>query len=234
MSVAFSLTATAVAAACGWPAAGVVARFAGTSGSQAAPRSAGVPGVAATSRPAGPRLAALAALIMAALVLLTTLRLHQDVLAVACSWLVVCGLPLSIIDIRVRRLPDALTAACVAGIAVLLAAAAAAGDRWPHLARAGAGAAATCLFFALLALARPGSAGLGDAKLGLSTGALAAWFGWGFLLASMFTAFVLAACYGLGLVIAGRASARSSNVPFGPFLLAGCLTVVLLAASQPG
>jgi leader peptidase (prepilin peptidase) / N-methyltransferase len=62
------------------------------------------------------------------------------------------------------------------------------------------------------------------------TAALAAWFGWGVLLTSMFTAFALAACYGLGMMIAGRAPARGSSVPFGPFLLAGCLTVVMLAA----
>jgi leader peptidase (prepilin peptidase) / N-methyltransferase len=229
MNLAFSFTAAALAAACGWPAASVAATFAGTPGSIAAPGSDSEPDRAAVTRPARPRWAVLTALITAALVLLATLRLHQELLASACGWLVVCGLPLSIIDIRVRRLPDALTAACAAGISVLLAATAAVDGRWQDLARAGAGAAATWVFFALLALARPGSAGLGDAKLGLSTGALAAWFGWGVLLTSMFTAFVLAACYGLGLLIAGQASARGSSVPFGPFLLAGCLTVVLLA-----
>jgi hypothetical protein len=36
---------------------------------------------------------------------------------------------------------------------------------------AGAGAAVVALFFPLIALARPGAAGLGDAKLGLSTAA---------------------------------------------------------------
>jgi len=179
--------------------------------------------------PAQARTATLTALITAALVLLATLRLHQELLASACGWLVICGLPLSIIDFRARRLPDALTTACAAGILVLLAAAAALDGRWQDLARAGTGAAATCVFFALFAVARPGSAGLGDAKLGLSTGALAAWFGWGVLLTSMFTAFVLAACYGVGLLAARRALARGSSVPFGPFLLAGCLTVVLLA-----
>jgi leader peptidase (prepilin peptidase) / N-methyltransferase len=228
MNLAFSFTAAGLAAACGWPAASVAARFAGTSGSLA-PASASEPARASVTIPVRTRVAVLTALTAAALVLLATLRLHQELLASACGWLVVCGLPLSIIDIRVRRLPNALTAACAAGIAVLLAAAAAVDGRWPDLARATAGAAITCAFFALLALARPGSAGLGDAKLGLSTGALAAWFGWEFLLTSMFTAFVLAACYGLGLLIAGRASARRGSVPFGPFLLAGCLTVVLLA-----
>lgn len=229
MNLAFSFTAAALAAACGWPAASLAATFAAASGSPAAPDPASGPERAAGTRPARARTAVLTALIMAALVLLATMRLHQELLAGACGWLVVCGLPLAMVDIRVRRLPDALTAACAAGISVFLVAAAAVDGQWHELTRAGAGAGATCLFFALLALARPGTAGLGDAKLGLSTGALAAWFGWGALLTSMFTAFALAACYGLGLLIAGRTSARGSSVPFGPFLVAGCLTVVLLA-----
>jgi len=229
MNLAFSFTAAAVAAACAWPAAGVAATFAQGSGSLVTPGLVSEPDRAVMTRPAQARPATLTALITAALVLLATLRLHQELLASACGWLVICGLPLSIIDIRVRRLPDALTAASAAGILVLLAAAAAVDGRWQDLARAGAGAGATCAFFALLALARPGSAGLGDAKLGLSTGALAAWFGWGVLLTSMCTAFVLAAGYGLSLLIARRAPARGSSVPFGPFLLAGCLAGVLLA-----
>ncbi|HXB50948.1 MAG TPA: A24 family peptidase [Streptosporangiaceae bacterium] len=230
MNLAFSVTAAALAAACGWPAASLAATFAAAAGSPTAPDPASGLERAVVTRPARARVAVLTALITAALVLLATLRLHQELLASACGWLVVCGLPLSIVDIRVRRLPDALTAACAAGISVLLVAAAAVDGRWHELTSAGAGAAATCLFFALLAVARPGTAGLGDAKLGLSTGALAAWFGWGVLLTSMFTAFALAACYGVGLLVAGRASARGSSVPFGPFLVAGCLTVVLLAA----
>lgn len=46
---------------------------------------------------------------------------------------------------------------------------------WHRLELPPAGAAIVASSFALLALLRPGSAGLGDAKLGLSTGAVAAW-----------------------------------------------------------
>src|ERR1700761_8603999 len=121
MNLAFSLTAAVVAAACGWPSAGVAAALARGSGSLAAV-SVTEPDRAATRRPSRARMATLTALITAALVLLVTLRLHQELLASACGWLVICGVPLSITDIRVRRLPDALTAACAAGIVVLLAA----------------------------------------------------------------------------------------------------------------
>ena len=102
----------------------------------------------------------------------------------------------------------------------------AAGPAWPA---AAAGAGAVGAFFGLLALIRPGSAGPGDAKLGLSTGALAAWFGWDVLVWSVFAAFALAAATALMLLAARRISFRSGSLPFGPFLLAGCLAVVLLA-----
>jgi len=126
MNLAFSFTAAAIAAACGWPAAGVAARFARASGSPAVPGPVSEPRRAATMTQAQAGTATVTALITAALVALATLRLHQELLATACGWLVICGLPLAIIDIRVRRLPDALTAACAAGILVLLTASAAA------------------------------------------------------------------------------------------------------------
>jgi len=128
------------------------------------------------------------------------------------------------------RLPDALTGACLAGTAACLTAAAAAAGSWPVLGRAAVGALAVAAFFTLLALIRPGSAGLGDAKLGLSTGALAAWFGWTVLLSALFAAFVLAAGYAVWLLASGRTSLRGGSVPFGPFLLAGCLLAVAALA----
>ncbi len=181
--------------------------------------------------PAGRCAPVLTALVTGALVLLVTLRLRQELPAIACGWLVVCGVPLAIIDLRARRLPDPLTGGCFAGIAALLIADAVADGQWQDIGRAAAGAGAAALFFAITAVAKPGSSGLGDAKLSLSTGALTAWFGWGVLLTSAFEAFLLAACYGLGMLAAGRASLRTGSVPFGPFLLAGCLAAVLVSGA---
>jgi leader peptidase (prepilin peptidase) / N-methyltransferase len=227
MNLVFAVAAVVVAAAAGWPASVLITTFcSGTAtGSAGAPASA----CAASAKRAdwADLDTWLTALVMAGLVLVVTVRLHQILMASAVGWLVLCGVPLAVIDSRVRRLPDLLTGACFGGVAALLIAAAATDGQWHDLARAGAGAAIVAAAFALLALLRPGSAGLGDAKLGLSTGALAAWSGWGVLLISVFAAFVLAGGYGIGLLVAGRASLRSS-VPFGPFLVAGCLALVLL------
>ena len=209
MNLAFAVAAVAVATASGWPASAAIATF---SDSPSAPR----------YRSAVPM-----ALVTAALVLVVAMRVHQLLLASAVGWLVLLGVPLAVIDSRVRRLPDVLTGACLAGAGVLLTIAAATTGHWQDLARAGAGAVIVASLFALLALLRPGSAGLGDAKFGLSTGAVAGWAGWGVLLFSVFAAFALAAIYGVALLVSGRASLRSS-VPFGPFLLAGCVAIVLL------
>jgi leader peptidase (prepilin peptidase)/N-methyltransferase len=226
MHLLFPLAAALVAAACGWPASALVVTF-GTPTAAAAVGAAdtqeAVIGTAGHARP----FAVLAtSLVLAVLAFGLAFRLHPAAVAVAGCWLAVCGVPMAIIDARWRRLPDALTGACLAGTAALLLAAAAVSGHWSALGRAGLGALAIAAFFVVLALAGPGSAGLGDAKLGLSTGALAAWFGWSVLLSSVFAAFLVAAGYGVWLMASGRATFRGGSVPFGPFLLAGCLLAV--------
>jgi hypothetical protein len=47
----------------------------------------------------------------------------------------------------------------------------------------------------------------------------------------VFAAFVLAAGYGIWLIASGRASFRGGSLPFGPFLLAGCLLAVAVLAA---
>jgi leader peptidase (prepilin peptidase)/N-methyltransferase len=153
---------------------------------------------------------------------------HPALVACAACWLIVCAVPLAAIDAAVRRLPDALTGAAFVGTAGFLLAAAAYDDSWADMARAGGGALTVAGFFIAIAVARPGAAGLGDAKLGLSVGALAGWLGWGVLFSAVLAGFLLAAIYGLWLVAVRRAR-LSTSLAYGPFLLAGCLVTVLLS-----
>ncbi len=231
MPLLFPAGAALVAAACGWPACAVVVSLGSpapvTAAAGAADAAATTSGGQATpTHHAGLAAVLVMSLVLAALAFGIAVRVHPAAAAAAGCWLAASGTPMAIIDARLRRLPDALTGACLAGTAALLVAAAAASGDWSALGRAGLGAVAVAALFALLALAKPGSAGLGDAKLGLSTGALAAWFGWAVLLSAVFAAFVLAAGYGIWLMATGRASFRGGSVPFGPFLLAGCLLAV--------
>lgn len=209
MSLTFPLLAAAVCVACAYPASAAIYR-------RYCPQRPVI-------RPPA------TALLVAPLAFAAADRLHPQLIAWAVCWLVIVGVPLAVIDVSCRRLPDPLTAAAFGGTLALLAAAAADTGRWQDLARSAEGAAVVAGFFAVLALARPGSAGLGDAKLGLSVGALASWAGWAVLLTSLLTAFVLAGCYGVWLVATRRAALRNGRIPFGPFLLMGCVVVALVA-----
>jgi leader peptidase (prepilin peptidase) / N-methyltransferase len=147
------------------------------------------------------------------------------VLAAAC-WLAVCAVALAWIDVAVQRLPDVLTALAYAGTVTLLLAAAAAGGHWPVLFRALLGGLALAAAFLVLAVISRGAVGLGDVKLSASLGTMLAWSGWPALVAGVFAGFLLAAVYGLGLLVSGRAS-RGQRIPFGPFMIAGTLLVLL-------
>jgi leader peptidase (prepilin peptidase)/N-methyltransferase len=147
-------------------------------------------------------------------------------LAAGC-WFAAFALPLGWIDAVMRRLPDALTWPAYAGTLALLLVAAAVSGNWAQFGVAAAGGAAAGGGFALITLVSPRAAGLGDAKLTLGLGTLLAWGGWTVLLAGVAAGFALAACYGLGLLAARRAT-LSAQVPFGPFLIAGTFALVLL------
>jgi leader peptidase (prepilin peptidase) / N-methyltransferase len=209
VSVALPVGAAVLAAGCGWPASRAVAAY--------------------TQRTIAPLLLALP---MAVLAGAAAAWVHPWPVACAACWLAIFAVPLATVDVLARRLPDRLTAAAFAGMAAFLVTAAAVGGAWGTLARSGAGAAALAAFFVLLAVARPGSAGLGDAKLGLSIGALATWLGWSVLLAALLASFLAAAGYGLWLLVSRRARI-GATIAFGPFLLAGCLAAVLLASATP-
>ena len=153
-------------------------------------------------------------------------RITPALVLAAAAWLVLCGLPLAFIDLAVHRLPDALTAPAYAGVIGLLALAAWTGGTWSDLARAAAGGLALAAAYLAMAFISPGGVGLGDAKAAAATGTLLAWFGWGPLLTGTFAGLVLAA--GFGLVLLVRGAGLRYQLAFGPFMLAGAVLVILL------
>jgi leader peptidase (prepilin peptidase)/N-methyltransferase len=153
-------------------------------------------------------------------------RIHPGLVLAAACWLAVCAVALAWIDVAVQRLPDLLTALAYAGTAGLLLLAAAAGGHWPDLLRAAGGGLALAGAYLALAVISRAAIGLGDAKLSASLGTMLAWSGWPALAAGVFAGFLLAAVYGLGLLVSGRAT-RGQRIPFGPFMVAGTLLVLL-------
>ena len=140
------------------------------------------------------------------------------------------AIALSLIDIDVHRLPNAIVLPSYPVMVVLLALASAnpgGTSDWPALLRAVLGGAALfALYFALM-VAKPGGMGFGDVKLAGILGGALGWLGWGTLVVGAFGAFVVGGVFSIGLLAAGRAG-RKSRIPFGPWMILGAALGVAL------
>jgi leader peptidase (prepilin peptidase)/N-methyltransferase len=133
----------------------------------------------------------------------------------------------SVIDLQLLRIPDRITFPTLAIAIPLIALIAVTDDRSGSL-RAGLLGAA--VYFALLFvphLIYPAGMGFGDVKLALALGVALGWYGWAVLFAGGFAGFLFGALYGAGLMVMRRAG-RRTGIPFGPFMIAGALTGLLL------
>jgi leader peptidase (prepilin peptidase)/N-methyltransferase len=138
------------------------------------------------------------------------------------------GVALTVIDLDVRRLPNAIVLPSYPVLAVLLTVASAWTGDWWALARAGIGAAALFGFFFAVAFAYPAGMGLGDVKLAGLVGGVLAYLSWAALVVGAFAGFLLGALVGVGVMLAGRGG-RKTAVPFGPFMVAGALLALFVA-----
>jgi leader peptidase (prepilin peptidase)/N-methyltransferase len=135
----------------------------------------------------------------------------------ALALLVVLAIPIAMIDIRCRRIPDAIVLPAIAA-ALLLRGWWGAGWLWPA-----SWSAATAALLLVPSLIRPEGMGLGDVKLagllGAVLGVLAP--------AGVLLALVTGAIGGsVAALVRGR-PVRGATIPFGPFLLAASLVVAL-------
>ncbi len=154
------------------------------------------------------------------------LRFGPDPVLPAYLYLAAVGLALALIDLDVRKLPDALTLPSYVVVAALLALGTALGSGSGHLVRALLGGLAMYAFYFALCFAYPAGMGFGDVKLAGVLGMATAWLGWGAWAVGLFAGFLLGGVVGIGLIALGRAG-RKSKVPYGPFMLLGTLLAVL-------
>ena len=148
----------------------------------------------------------------------------------ALLYLAAISVALALIDIDVKRLPDAIVLPSYVVAIVLLALASAnpGGEPdWSALLRALAGGAALFVVYFVMVLVYPAGMGFGDVKLAGVLGLYLGWFGWGSLFVGWFAAFLLGGLFSVGLMIAGRAG-RKSGIPFGPWMLAGAAVGIVL------
>jgi leader peptidase (prepilin peptidase) / N-methyltransferase len=133
---------------------------------------------------------------------------------------------LTMIDIDVHRLPNAIVyPAYLVGASLLGAAAVVGGETWRIL-PAVIGMAASVVFYGIMAFVYPGGMGLGDVKLAGVIGMLLGYLGWAQLAVGSIAAFVLGAVFGVTLIVIRRAG-RKSGIPFGPWMITGAWTGIV-------
>jgi leader peptidase (prepilin peptidase)/N-methyltransferase len=135
---------------------------------------------------------------------------------------------LAIIDLDVKRLPDALTLPSYAVGVVLLGLGSLSE---PHqLLRAVLGAAAMFGLYFALCFAYPAGMGFGDVKLSGVLGLYTAWLGWDVWTVGLFLGFLLGGVFGIAVVLA-KQGGRKTALPFGPFMILGVF-VAIFAGQQ--
>jgi leader peptidase (prepilin peptidase)/N-methyltransferase len=169
-------------------------------------------------------------LLTAAVFVVMAVRFGPSPVLPAFCFLGAVGVALAFIDASYQRLPDALTLLSYPVALVLLGAAAlGVPDGGRRFVVALIGLAAAWLLFLIQALIYPAGIGWGDVKLSGVLGLYLGWLGVTALVAGLFLGYVLAAVVGL-VLLATRRATRRSQIPFGPFLLAGTLIAIVLSA----
>lgn len=128
----------------------------------------------------------------------------------------------AVIDLQTHHLPDLLTLGSYPAFLLLMLPSAIVDGAWGTLGRAAVVGLATALVLFIIAFINPSGFGLGDVKLGLSTGAALGWLGVMEAVAGLLAAFMLMAVVG-AVALAGKRLDRKSDLAFGPFMVAGVL-----------
>ncbi|MEU7433761.1 A24 family peptidase [Streptomyces sioyaensis] len=148
------------------------------------------------------------------------------------AWLLMAPLAvlLTVVDRRVRRLPDALTLPlAVVGAGALGLAARLTGETGAWR-RALLGGLLLGACYLLLYAVNPRGIGLGDVKLAVGLGVALGWYGWRTLVTGGAAGVLSGAVYGAGLLLFRR-GARDTAMPLGPFMIFGAFCGLLLGAA---
>ena len=140
--------------------------------------------------------------------------------ALAPAYVVVAAaaVPLFAIDVRERRLPNALTLPLIPATATLLLFGADL-DSWLRALLAGLALGAAYLALHLIS---PSGLGMGDVKLVVTLGMLGGWHGWAVAVAVGAAAFFAAVPTSIVLLV----TRRGRTFPFGPYMLVGAAVVL--------
>ncbi len=142
-------------------------------------------------------------------------------------YLMAISIALTLIDVDVRRLPNAIVLpSYIVGGVLLTVAAVAEGDLGALL-RAVIGAILLYVFYFAVLFAYPAGMGFGDVKLAGVLGLFLGFLGWKELIVGAFLAFLVGGIVSIGILVTGR---RRMKIPFGPYMLAGAWLGVFCGA----
>jgi len=133
---------------------------------------------------------------------------------------------LSIIDLDLFLLPKRLVYPLLLATGLLLVVAAITDGNGSSLRQALLGSAGAWGALLVLHLISPGGMGFGDVRLALVIGLDLGWMGTPEVVLGLFAGFIFAAIIGIALLVT-RKRGRSDAVPFGPFMAAGTLFVLI-------
>jgi leader peptidase (prepilin peptidase)/N-methyltransferase len=136
------------------------------------------------------------------------------------------GVALALIDLDVKRLPNAIVLPSYPVAAALLGVAAVVQHDAGAFVRALLGMVALFGLYFLLAFIYPAGMGFGDVKLAGVLGLYLGWLGWGEVISGGFLGFLFGGVVGVGLMMVQKAG-RKTQIPFGPFMLAGALVAIM-------
>ncbi len=142
-------------------------------------------------------------------------------------WFVAVTIALTLVDLDHKLIPNRiLYPGTVVGVALLAGGAIVDGRPWSFLVALASG---TGFFLALLALAlvARGGFGFGDVKLGFLLGVFTGYVGWPNAVVAFVAAFLFGGLVSVALLVGG-VRGRKDAIPFGPYLVAGAYTAVVL------
>ena len=145
------------------------------------------------------------------------------------AFLVLTGalVALAVIDLETYLLPNRIVYPLTFAMLALLAAGTALDGDFSAYLRGLAAAAMWFVFFFIVNWFVPRAMGFGDVRLSFSLGLSLGVLGWGEVVLGFFLGFFYGAVIGLVLIVARRRKAKQ-EIPFGPFLVAGTLTTILV------
>ena len=147
------------------------------------------------------------------LLFLLIFNLQPSILNIAYFWIIGCFLVVIFVyDLKHYLIPDSVIypAILISGVCLLY-------GKHDMLNTAYSAVGAAALFLFIVLISRGKWMGTGDIKLAFLMGLF---LGWPAILIALLSAFYIGALVGVGLIMSGRKTLKS-EVPFGPFLVAG-------------